>query len=460
MAAVVAPRLRVAAARTTSPSFSTQIAPLPGSSDPRPVAWFRGAITADDAEAVARTMRAAVETGVPVVGVVERLGLDARAGLTALDCWGAVAREMAVASGVVPTVVVLDGPCLGGPALAVGLADVVVMTDRATTYVNSAEASLRMTGTGGDGIERFGDAWTHAVHSGLAHVVVEDVTQALETVGDVLSFLPPNSLELPPTAHSLDPGDRASTRAAAAVPTNERSSYDVRSVIADVVDDRWFVELRASHGTSLVVGLGRVAGHPVGIVANQPSQLAGALDIESSVKGADFVRWCDSFNLPLLTFVDTPGFRPGRDQEWRGIVRHGAKLAFAYAEATVPRISVVLRKAYGGAYIVMDCKAMGNDCALAWPSAEIAVMGAKGAVEILHRKALQTAPDEQRESRRTELEDEYAAEHLSPRMAAERGFIDAVIEPAETRLAIAEALTALATKRERPPRRRHDNIPL
>jgi acetyl-CoA carboxylase carboxyltransferase component len=460
MAAVAASRLPVAAARSSSAAFSSEVSPLPGAHDPRPVAWFRGPVTAPDAEAVARTVRAAIETGVPVVGIVERLGLDARAGLSTLDCWGAVARAMAAASGAVPTVVVLDGPCLGGPALAVGLADVVVMTGRAATYVNSAEASIRMTGNGDIGPGGFGDAWTHATHSGVAHVVVDDTAQAIEAVGDILSFLPPNSLEVPPFATSGDPADRPCTQAASTVPTSERASYDVRHVIADVVDDRWFVELRARHGTSLVVGLARIAGHPVGVVANQPSQLAGALDIESSVKGADFVRWCDAFNLPLVTFVDTPGFRPGRDQEWRGIVRHGAKLAFAYAEATVPRVSVVLRKAYGGAYIVMDCKAMGNDCALAWPSAQIAVMGAKGAVEIVHRRALQAAPDEERATRRAQLEDEYAAEHLSPRIAAERGFIDAVIEPATTRQVVAEALTALATKRERPPRRRHENIPL
>jgi acetyl-CoA carboxylase carboxyltransferase component len=457
--AIVVPHLPVAEARTTG--LTCHLGPLPGADhDDRPVAWFRGSITADDAEVVARTVRAGIEAGVPVVGIIERLGLDARAGLMALDGLGTVARELAAASGVVPTVAVIDGPCLGGPALAVGLVDVVVMTGNAEVYVNGAEASARMTGNNGFESRHLGDAWTHAGRSGLAHVVADDLADALTTVGDILSFLPPNSLEVPPSVATRDPADRLCARAATAVPTNERSSYDVRDVVVDVVDDRWFVELRSRHATSVVVGLARIAGHPVGIVANQPNQLAGALDIESSVKGANFVRWCDAFNLPLVTFVDTPGFRPGRDQEWQGIVRHGAKLAFAYAEATVPRVSVVLRKAYGGAYIVMDCKAMGNDCALAWPSAEIAVMGAKGAVEILHRKALQMAPDDQRAGKRAQLEDEYAAEHLSPRVAAERGFIDAVIEPATTRHVIAEALAALATKRERPSRRRHDNIPL
>ncbi|HEY3140589.1 MAG TPA: carboxyl transferase domain-containing protein, partial [Acidimicrobiales bacterium] len=288
----------------------------------------------------------------------------------------------------------------------------------------------------------------------------EDVADALEIVGEILSFLPANSLEVPPLTPTLDPADRGCGNVAVIVPSNERASYDVREVIAEIVDDGGFVELRERFAASLVVGLARISGMPVGIVANQPSQLAGALDIESSLKGARFVRWCDSFNLPLVTLVDTPGVRPGRDQEWRGIVRHGAKLAFAYAEATVPRVSIVLRKAYGGAYIVMDCKAMGNDCALAWPSAEIAVMGAKGGVEIVHRKALLAMADDQRDLQRAELEAEYAAEHLSPRVAAERGFIDEVIDPATTRLAVAEALMALAAKREPTVRRRHDNIPL
>jgi propionyl-CoA carboxylase beta chain len=436
-----------------------EISPLPELGD-RPVAWFRGAITGADAELVARTIRIGVETGVPIVGIIERMGLDALGGLAALTAWGRIARELAGASGVVPTALVIDGPCLGGPAIAVGLVDVVVMTQRGALFVNRAEASARMTGTNGVDPERLGDAWSHQVHSGVADQVADDVSEALAAVGDILSFLPPNSLEAPPRGHAVDPADRRSDRAAAAVPTSDRASYDVRDVIVDLLDDQWFVELRARFGTSLVVGFGHIAGLPVGVVANQPSQLAGALDIESSLKGARFVRWCDAFNVPLLTLVDTPGFRPGRDQEWRGIVRHGAKLAFAYAEATVPRVCVVLRKAYGGAYIVMDCKAMGNDCALAWPQAQIAVMGARGGVEIIHRRALLAADDADRDGLRAGLEAEYEAEHLSPRIAADRGFIDQVIEPAGTRLAVAEALLALTTKRERPVRRRHDNIPL
>jgi len=458
MGSVAEPRLPIASDR--SGTASAGIGQLAGF-DERPVAWFHGAVTATDAPVVARAIRSGIDNGVPVVGVVDRAGLEPDAGLPALEGLGLVARELAAASGVVPTALVLDGPCLGGPAVAAGLADLVVMTSRATLYVNGPAATARMTGIDGLDPQQLGGPWTHHERSGVADAVAEDVADALEVVGDVLAFLPANSLEVAPTVVGTDPPDRGCGNVGVIVPSNERSSYDTREVIAEIVDDHWFVELRGSYGPSMVVGLARIAGIAVGVVANQPSQLAGALDIESSLKGARFVRWCDSFNLPLLTLVDTPGFRPGRDQEWRGIVRHGAKLAFAYAEATVPRISIVLRKAYGGAYIVMDCKAMGNDCALAWPTAEIAVMGAKGAVEIVHRKELARIADEgERGVRRTELETDYATEHLSPRVAAERGYIDAVIDPSETRLVVAEALRALMARRERPTRRRHENIPL
>jgi propionyl-CoA carboxylase beta chain len=456
MGTVVTPRLPVAAGRQGA--VVAEIGPLPGLDD-RPVAWFRGSITADDTEAVARTIHAGVEAGIPIVGIVERMGLDAKAGLSALVGWGVISRELAAASGVVPTLLIVDGPCLGGPAMAVGLVDIVVMTRRGALFVNRPESSARMTGTNDVDPERLGDSYHHS-QSGVADVVVDEVEDAIDAVCDILSVLPVNSMSLAPVYATSDPVDRLCRKAATAVPEAASASYDVRDVISDVADDGWFLELRAKFGSSMVVGFSRVGGQSVGIVANQPNQLAGALDIDSSLKGARFVRWCDAFNIPLLTFVDTPGFRPGRDQEWQGIVRHGAKLAFAYAEATVPRVSLVLRKAYGGAYIVMDSKGMGNDCALAWPSAQIAVMGAKGAVEIVHRRALSALPENEREAQRLTLEAEYAAEHLSPRVAAERGFIDAVIDPVSTRQVIAEALAALATKRERPPQRRHENVPL
>jgi acetyl-CoA carboxylase carboxyltransferase component len=465
----VTPRLPRAAARRTA--LHAGIGHLDGLAE-HSVAWFRGPVTAEDAPVVAQVIRGGIAAGVPIVGIIERMGLPGDAGVNdaasgapvlasyvdALDGWGAITRALADASGVVPTVLVLDGPCLGGAALAVGLVDIVVMTNRSSLYLNGPEASSRMTGTETLEPGHLGNTRAHLTYSGIADVAAGDTDEAIATVADVLSFLPPNNLDPPPAVFSVDPLDRS--RAGSLVPADGHVSYDVRDVVCDLVDDAWFLELRAPYGTSLVVGLARIAGLPVGVVASQPSQLAGALDIDSSVKGARFVRWCDAFNLPLVTLIDTPGFRPGRDQEWRGIVRHGAKLAFAYAEATVPRVSVVLRKSYGGAYIVMDCKAMGTDCALAWPQAEIAVMGAPGAVEILHRRRLSQLSEHERLPARAALEAAYAAEHLSPRRAAERGLIDAVIEPAMTRRTLAEALTALTAKREPPIRRRHENIPL
>ena len=430
----------------------------------RPVAWFRGAPTTDQAacaDVVARTVRAGIEAGVPVVGVLAQVGLGTGSGIDALCGWGAVARSLAAASGQVPTILVLDGPCLGGPALLLGLVDVVVMTARGQAFVNAPATSARITGSDVLDADLIGGSWVHGARTGVADVVAADLDDAFDRVADLLDLLPANAGELPPRVATDDPVDRPSRAAAATVPADGRASYDVRAVVADVADADTFVELRERFGTSVVTGLARVAGMPVGVLANQPSQLAGALDIEGSQKGGAFVRFCDAFNLPLVTLVDTPGFRPGRDQEWRGMIRHGAKLAFAYAEATVPRICVVLRKAYGGAFIVMDCKSMGNDCALAWPSAEIAVMGPKGAVEILGRRDLAAVPDgPEREARRAELEAEYEARHLSPTAALDRGFVDDVIDPADTRRAVAGALLALGAKRERLPARRHDNIPL
>ena len=428
------------------------------------VAWFRGAPTRDQAAAagvMARTVAGGVEAGVPVVGVLGQAGLGSRSGLSDLHAWAGVAAALAAASGQVPTVLVVDGPCLGGPALALGLADVVVMTARAHAFVNAPSTSARITGSAALDADLVGGAWVHGGSTGVAHLVADDLEAALDLVADLLDLVPANAGALPHRAPVDDPVDRPAAGAAAAVPADARASYDVRTVVADVVDEGSFLELRGRFGTSVVTGLARVAGLAVGVVANQPSQLAGALDIEGSQKGAAFVRFCDAFNLPLVTLVDTPGFRPGRDQEWRGMIRHGAKLAFAYAEATVPRVCVVLRKAYGGAFIVMDCKSMGNDCALAWPTAEIAVMGARGAVEILGRRALGSVPEgAERVARRAQLEADYEAEHLSPAAALDRGFVDDVIEPADTRRAVAGALLALVSKRERLAARRHENIPL
>lgn len=462
VAGLPAPRRPIGRGRPGTVDAGVGVAPwLPSDV---PVAWFRGnpsTVHPSDAEVIARTVDAGIEAGVPVVGVLGQVGVSARSGMATLHGWGEVARAMASASGLVPTVLVIDGPCLGGPALLLGLADVVVMTGRAHAFVNAPASSARITGSSVLDADLIGGAWLHGSRTGVADVVVAELDHALDVVADLLDLLPANNAEAPPVVASAEPADRPSAGAAATVPADGRASYDVRDVIGDVVDEGSFLELRARFGVSVVTGLARIAGMPVGIVANQPNQLAGAIDIEGSQKGGAFVRFCDGFNLPLVTLVDTPGFRPGRDIEWQGMIRHGAKLAFAYAEATVPRVCVVLRKAYGGAFIVMDCKSMGNDCALAWPGAEIAVMGAKGAVEILGRRDLAEVPEgAEREARRAQLEADYEAVHLSPAAALERGYVDEVIEPADTRRAVAGALAALAGKRERLPARRHDNIPL
>jgi acetyl-CoA carboxylase carboxyltransferase component len=456
------PRLPIGRGRPTTVTAGIGAPPwLPSATA---VGWFRGraaAMTVADTEVIAETVDAAVETGVPVVGVLGRVGVAVHGGVESLHGWGGVSRALASASGLVPTILVVDGPCLGGPALLLGLVDLVVMTARSQAFVNAPESSARITGSPVLDADLVGGSWVHSARSGVADLVTDDLDAALDAVADLLDHLPPNNREAPARVTPTDPVDRRCHAAAAAVPGARRASYDVRRVIVDMVDDGAFVELRARFGTSVVTGLARIGGMPVGIVANQPGQLAGALDIEGSQKGGRFVRFCDGFGIPLVTLVDTPGFRPGRDQEWRGMIRHGAKMAFAYAEATVPRVSVVLRKAYGGAYIVMDSKSMGGDCSLAWPSAEIAVMGPKGAVEILNRRELAGVPEgPERDARRRELEASYEAQHLSPVAAALRGYVDEVIDPLDTRAAVAGALAALADKRERLRSRRHDNIPL
>jgi propionyl-CoA carboxylase beta chain len=295
----------------------------------------------------------------------------------------------------------------------------------------------------------------------VAALVVDDDADALDAMATILDYLPDHHLDDPPLAIADDPVDRDCTRAASAVPARATASYDVRVVVADVVDDGTFFELQARHAPNLVTGLARLGGRSVGVVANQPCQRAGTLDIAASQKGARFVQWCDAFNVPLLTFVDTTGFAPGTDLEWRGIIRHGAQLVHAYAAATVPRLCVVLRKAFGGAYIVMDSKPLGSDWYGAWPGTEIAVMGAAPAVQILHRKRLAAIADEdERRAEQLQLEREYSERFASPLPAAERGYVDDVIAPADTRRVLTAALARLATTRESAPSRRHSNSPL
>ncbi|MEO6121297.1 MAG: carboxyl transferase domain-containing protein [Acidimicrobiales bacterium] len=413
----------------------------------------RGAIGPAEGEIVERLVRKATEAGVPVVGVLSTSGADIAHGVASLHAWGRVAKALADASGVVPIALVVGGVCLSGPALLLGLADVVVMARSSFAYVSGPAAVRRFTGAEVAHVD-LGGAVVHQVRTGLAWAVAADEDEALHVAVDVLSYLPANNADEPPFHGTADPVDRDCAAAAAAVPVQANASYDVRAVVADVVDCGSFLEAWAAHAPNVVCGLATVAGHPVGVVANQPAALAGALDIDGSVKAARFVQLCDAFNLALVTFVDTPGFQSGKDIQWRGMIRHGAELVHAYGAATVPRVSVVLRKAYGGAYIVMDSQGLGSDACFAWPTAEVAVMGAAGAVSVLHRK--QTLAD----AERRELEAQYAARYCTPDQAVQRGFVDEVIAPTDTRRVVAGALDALRTKRERLPSRHHANTPL
>jgi acetyl-CoA carboxylase carboxyltransferase component len=435
--------------------------------DGRSVSWFsldggkhRGAIGTAEGQAVERAVHLAVELGLPIIGRIASSGADVSEGVAALHAWGRIAKALTDASGVVPVVLLLVGPAVSGPALLLGIADHVIMTSDAFAYVSGPDVVVAFTGVPIDR-DRLGGSGVHERESGVATLVVSDEDDAMLALETLLSYLPSNHLEDPPYEATDDPVDRDCVRAASAVPARATASYDVRTVVGDVLDEHSFFELRPAYAPNMVTGLGRLDGRPVGIVANQPMFRAGTLDIEASRKAARFVQWCDAFNFPIVTFVDTPGFEPGRDLEWRGMIRHGAELVHAYAEATVPRLCVVLRKAYGGAYIVMDSKNLGNDWCVAWPTAEIAVMGAPGAVQILHRRALGAIADPgERAREQLALETEYADRFANPYVAAERGYVDDVIAASDTRRVLADALVRLGTKREHQPSRRHSNTPL
>ena len=411
----------------------------------------RGALSEADGHTFAQAAGHADRNGLPLLGVISSSGADVHDGVAALHGWGTAAAALARCSGRVPILLAATGPVLSGPALLLGLADHVVMTEDAQAFVSGPRMVETFTGEA-VGPDELGGAGVHAAATGLATLVVADRDAALDALSDLLTYLPSHLDEEAPRWFTTDPVDRLVPEAGALLPASSTGGYDVRDVIRAIVDDGELLELRARWAPNLVTAYATVGGRTIGIVANQPVAIAGTLDIPASQKGARFVSSCDALGIPLLTLVDTPGFYPGKDLEWRGMIRHGAQLAFAYARATVPRIAVVLRKAYGGAYIVMDCRAMGNDLYLAWPTAEIAVMGAKGAVEVLHRRE----PPE----RRAELERAYEERFLNPYVAADRGSVDAVIDPADTRREVAAALEVLASKREALVPRRHDNMPL
>ena len=413
--------------------------------------FHKGALSAAASHVIATAALTARTKGLPLVTQIESSGADIVEGIAALHGWGTAAKALAECSGVVPTISIVTGPAVSGPALLIGLSDFVVMTEDSYAFVSGPTMVAEFTGISVS-TEELGGATTHARHSGAATVVVPHLEAATMWVEELLEYLPSHVDELPPLVPTDDDDNRLTPEAGALIPEISTGSYDVRDVISSIADDGIYMEMKPRWAGNVVTAFAHMAGYPVGIVANQPIALAGTLDIPASQKAARFVSFCDAFNIPVLTLVDTPGFYPGKDLEWRGMIRHGAQLVFAYARATVPRICVILRKSYGGAYIVMDSKNMGNDLCLAWPWAELAVMGAGQAAAILQRNA---TPEE-----RAAFESDYSERLLNPYIAAERGFIDAVIDPANTRVEICAALHMLRDKRESLVSRKHDNTPL
>jgi acetyl-CoA carboxylase carboxyltransferase component len=411
------------------------------------VSMHRGAITFADGVRLAEAADQARELGIPFVFFVASSGADVHDGIAALHGWGQAAAALSRCSGQVPVISAATGPVVSGPALLLGLSDLVVMNSEAVAYVSGPQMVAEFTGIE-IGLSQLGGTATHATSSGLCSVESDDVDGA---VAELLEYLPSNTDEVPPSVTVTDSVLRSTPELQTVIPDRKSATYDVRDVIRSLCDDGEFRELWPRWAGQMVCALGRLDGMPVGIIANQPRILAGTLDIVASQKAARFVRFCDACNLPIVTLVDTPGFLPGKDLEWRGMIRHGAELAFAYAEATVPRICLILRKAFGGAYIVMDSRGMGNDVCLAWPGAEVAVMGASGAVQILYRD-LQPGI---RGDRELEYEDLY----LNPWAASERGLVDQVIDPADSRIVLCAVLRQLSTKREFVVGRKHDAGP-
>jgi acetyl-CoA carboxylase carboxyltransferase component len=383
--------------------------------------------------------------------VLATSGASISDGVPALSGWGRAAKAIADISGIVPIIIGLTGPALSGPALLLGLADVVITTPDSYAFVSGPRMVEGFTGVKTTNAD-LGGSHVQASKSGVSYLEVADESELFDKIAEVLSYLPNSTDALPKRLQSDDPPERICESLSDIIPASPTGSYDIRNVIEEISDEGEFLELRAKWAPQLVTALARIGGRSVGMIANQPQAMAGTLDIQASQKGARFVRFCDAFNLPLITLVDTPGFLPGKDIEWRGMIRHGAELAFAYAACGVPRICVILRKAYGGAYIVMDSKGMGSDMVFAWPQAEIAVMGAQGAAQILMRRA----SDEERAS----YQNTYQETYLTPWIAAERGFVDAVIDPIETRVKISQSLELLIAKKERIRPSKHANSPM
>ena len=422
---------------------------------------FGGSLGEVHGEKIAKVMDLALRTGVPLIGISDGGGARIQEGVAALTQFAEIFRRNVAASGVIPQISLILGPSAGGAVYSPALTDFIVMADKTSNMFITGPDVIRAV-TGEDvGVEELGGGQTHNARSGVAHYLGSDEEDAIDFVKALVSYLPSNNLSDPPIWQDGEPElevSEADLELDSLVPDSDNQPYDMRTAVEHVLDDFVLLEVQPLYATNVVVGFGHVEGHPVGVVANQPLQMAGTLDINAAEKAARFVRTCDAFNIPVLTFVDVPGFLPGTEQEWNGIIRRGAKLLYAYTEATVPKLTVVTRKAYGGAYDVMSSKHMLADYNIAWPTAEVAVMGPEGAVNIIYRKDIADSPTP--EERREKLIADYKAHFANPYSAAERGYIDDVIEPRQTRAKLIKALRTLETKRVAQPKRKHGNIPL
>src|SRR5204862_434319 len=421
---------------------------------------FGGSLSEAHAEKICKVMDLALKNGAPVIGLNDSGGARIQEGVASLGGYADIFLRNTLASGVVPQISAILGPCAGGAVYSPAITDFVFMVKNTSYMFVTGPDVIKAVTHEGVTAEDLGGATTHGTTSGVAHFAADSEEECLALIRELLTFLPQNNLEDPPLRPTLDPPDRADERLQAMVPDQPNRPYDMKELIRTVLDDHYLFEVHADYAPNIVVGFGRLGGRPVGIVANQPAYLAGCLDISASLKGARFVRFCDCFNLPIVTFEDVPGFLPGTAQEYGGIIKHGAKLLFAYCEATVPKITVITRKAYGGAYCVMSSKHIRGDANFAWPTAEIAVMGPEGAVNIVYKRDLDKAPEAEREKIRQQKIAEFRERFANPFVAAERGYIDAVIEPAETRTRIINALRSLENKKDTNPRKKHGNIPL
>jgi propionyl-CoA carboxylase beta subunit len=419
---------------------------------------FGGSLGEVYAQKICKVMDLALSTGCPIIGINDSGGARIQEGVVSLAGYADIFHRNVLASGVVPQISVIMGPCAGGAVYSPAITDFVFMVEETShMFITGPDVIKSVTGEEVS-FEDLGGAGTHNTRSGVAHFVAPDEEVCLEDVRYLLSFLPENNLETAPYYEPADSPERMEEELATLVPDSPQRPYDIRRAVELVVDDGEFYEVQEGWAQNLVVGFARLDGHAIGVVGNQPMVLAGTLDIDASVKGARFVRFCDAFNIPLLTFVDVPGFLPGTDQEWGGIIRHGAKLLYAFSEATVPKMTVITRKAYGGAYDVMNSKHIGADVNVAWPTGEVAVMGAPAAVNIIFRREISEAEDP--EARRAELIASYEEQFNNPMVAAEMGYIDDVIDPRETRPYLVKALQMVRTRRPERPPRKHGNIPL